>query len=162
MLLTLLSNQTPPAVTLEPPLFVNASVFYSPSVVNLNVIETLLFTDGDFIFSPTITVSNEPIQPILGSGSIVKPRRKFRPAILIDLPEEEKQLPDVSAKAILAGLSATVAVGSVVATSPDPINSRASIDFTQIETYMRGVKAQSSWNDPSDEEMLFILDFALD
>jgi hypothetical protein len=54
-----------------------------------------------------------------------------------------------------------MSLGSVVATSPDPINARASLAFTQIETYMRSVNAQSSWNDPSDEELLFILDFAL-
>lgn len=170
--------------TLAPEPYNNINIFYGPTATNLNIIAPPMFTNSGFVFSPTVTAAgtaqslspslftNESVifaptvgsdqpQPILG-GSLVRPRRKFRPAILVEFPEEEIVLPDVSAKTILAGLSATVSVGYVVARSPDPINSRASIDFTQIETYMRGVKAKSSWNDPSDEELLFILDFALD
>ncbi len=166
-------------------LFANSQTFYGPAATNINVIVPPMFADSDFIFPPVVTqpdgpqvltaslftntntffaanIGATPIQPILGGGSLVRPRKKFRPAILIDLPEEEKQLPDISAKAILAGLSASVTVGSVVAKSPDPIDSRTSLTFTQIETYMLGVRAESSWNDPSDEELLFILDFALD
>jgi hypothetical protein len=108
------------------------------------------------------TIGDGSVQPILSGGTVTRPRRKFRPVVLFDLPEEEVVLPDLDAKARLAGLSATLSLGSVVATSPDPINARASLAFTQIETYMRSVNAQSSWNDPSDEELLFILDFALD
>lgn len=108
------------------------------------------------------TIGDVPVQPALAGGSVVRPRRKFRPVILYDLPEVEVVLPDLSAKARLAGLSSTLSLGSVVAKSPDPIDARTSLAFTQIETYMRGVKAESSWNDPSDEELLFILDFALD
>lgn len=173
------------ANTLAPEPYNNINIFYGPTATSLNIIAPPMFTNSGFIFLPTVaaagteqslspslftnesvifapTVGSDQPQPILGGGSLVRPRRKFRPAILVEFPEEEIVLPDVSAKTILAGLSATVSVGSVVARSPDPINSRASIDFTQIETYMRSVKAQSSWNDPSDEELLFILDFALD
>ena len=144
-----------------------------------------MFADSDFIFPPVVSLAGEPqaltaslftntntffpasigatpIQPILGGGSLVRPRKKFRPAILFDFPEPEIVLPDASAKAVINNFSVTVGLGSVVATSPDPINSRTSLAFTQIETYMLGVRAESSWNDPSDDELLFILDFALD
>jgi hypothetical protein len=177
-----------PAVTatraLTPALFTNSQTFYGPTATRLNIIAPPMFADSDFIFPPVVTqpggpqvltaslftntntfftptVVDPPAQPILSSGSIVRPRRKFRPAILIDLPEEDR-FSDVSAKAILAGLSASVTVGSVVAKSPDPIDSRALMAFTQIEAYMPRLAARSSWNDPSDEELLFILDFALD
>ena len=148
------------AQSLTPSLYTNTQTFFAPTVSATKELAASLFTNTTTFFQATI--GDAPVQPILGGGSLVRPRRKFRPAILVEFPEEEIVLPDVSAKTILAGLSVTASVGSVVARSPDPINSRASIDFTQIETYMRGVKAQSSWNDPSDEELLFILDFALD
>jgi hypothetical protein len=170
--------------TLAASLFTNSQTFYSPTATSLNIIAPPMFADSDFIFPPVVTqvgdaqaltaslftnsntffaasIGDTPVQPILSGGTVTKPRRKFRPAILIDLPEEEKALPDLNAQVKLAGLSATLAVGSVVATSPDPMDARASLAFTQIETYMRGVTAESSWNDPSDEELLFILDFAL-
>ena len=166
-------------------LFTNTQVFYSPVATTLNTLSPPMFADSDFVFPPTVTaigatqnlsaslftnvsvifaptVSSAQPQPILGGGSLVRPRRKFRPAILLDIPEPEIVLPDVDAKVILAGLSVTVQLGSVVATSPDPINDRASLAFTQIEAYTSTMTARSSWNDPSDEELLFILDFALD
>lgn len=169
---------------LTPSLFTNGQTFYSPTATNLNIIAPPMFADSDFVFPPVVTqigpsqtltaslftnsntffpatVADPPVEPILSGGTVTRPRRKFRPAILFDLPEEEVVLPDVSAKTRLAGLSATLALGSVVATSPDPIDARASLAFTHIETYMRGVTAASSWNDPSDEELLLILDFAL-
>lgn len=163
----------------------NTSTFYQATSVNLNAIVPPMFADSDFIFPPVVSLAGEPqaltaslftntntffpasigatpIQPILGGGSLVRPRKKFRPAILFDFPEPEIVLPDASAKAVINNFSVTVGLGSVVATSPDPINSRTSLAFTQIETYMLGVRAESSWNDPSDDELLFILDFALD
>lgn len=165
--------------TLTPALFTNTNAFYSPSATNLNLIAPLLFADGDFVFPPTVTSAGptQALTPALltntntfppatvstqQSASLVRPRRRFRPAILIDLPKDEIALPDVSAKTILAGLSVSVTVGSVIARSPDPINSRAIMGFTQIEAYMPNLAARSSWNDPSDEELLFILDCALD
>jgi hypothetical protein len=178
-------NSTGPSTqTLAPSLFTNDQTFYGPTATNLNIIAPPMFADSDFVFPPVVTlvgppqaltatlftntttffaatVGDTPVQPILGGGSLVRPRRKFRPAILFDLPEEVVILPEVSAKTRLAGLSATLTLGSVVATSPDPIDARASLAFTQIETYMRGVTAVSSWNDPSEEELLLILDFAL-
>ena len=166
-------------------LLTNVTSFYSPVVTTLNTLSPPMFADSDFVFPPTVTaigatqnlsaslftnvsvifaptVSSAQPQPILGGGSLVRPRRKFRPAILLDIPEPEIVLPDVDAKAILAGLSVTMQLGSVVARSPDPINSRAKIGFTQIEAYTSTMVGRSSWNDPSDEELLFILDFALD
>jgi hypothetical protein len=171
-------------INLTPALFTNSQSFYGATATNLNVIAPQMFADSDFVFAPVVTqagdlqaltatlftntttffaatVGETPVQPILGGGSLVRPRRKFRPAILVEFPEEEVVLPDISAKTRLAALSATLSLGSVVATSPDPINARTSLAFTQIETYMRGVTAKSSWNDPSDEELLLILDFAL-
>ena len=97
-----------------------------------------------------------------GGGFLNRPRRKFRPALLIDFPEEKLVLPELNAAVTIPLLSATLTIGSVVATSPDPINARTNLEFTQIEAYMRGVTAQSSWNDPTDEELLLILDFVLD
>jgi hypothetical protein len=166
-------------------LFTNSQIFYGPTATNLNTLSPPMFADSDFVFPPTIsttgpdqsvtapllsnvsiifapTVASAQPQPILGGGSLVRPRKKFRPAILFDFPEPEIVLPDVDAKVTLAGLSATLQLGSVVATSPDPINSRAKIGFTQIEAYTSRMVAGSSWNDPSDEELLFILDYALD
>lgn len=178
-----------PAVTatraLAASLFANSQTFYGPSATNINIIAPSMFADSDFIFPPVVTqpgapqvltaslftntntfftptVVDPPAQPILGSGSIVRPRKKFRPAILFDFEEPEIVLPDASAKAVIGNFSVTVELGSVIGTSPDPINSRTSLAFTQIETYMLGVRAESSWNDPSDDELLFILDFALD
>ena len=178
-----------PAVTatrvLAPSLFANSQTFYGPAATNINIIVPPMFADSDFIFPPVVTqpgapqaltaslftntntffaptVVDPPVQPILGSGSLVRPRKKFRPAILVDFEEPEIVLPDASAKAVIGNFSVTVELGSVIGTSPDPINSRTSLAFTQIETYMLGVRAESSWNDPSDEELLFILDFALD
>jgi hypothetical protein len=166
-------------------LFTNTQTFYAPVATNLNTLSPPRFADSDFVFPPTIlatgpdqsvaaplltnvsvifapTVASVQPQPILGSGSLVRPRKKFRPAILFDFPEPEIVLPDVDAKVTLAGLSVTMQLGSVVAKSPDPINSRAKIGFTQIEAYTSRMVAGSSWNDPSDEELLFILDYALD
>lgn len=166
-------------------LLTNTQVFYSPVATTLNTLSPPMFADSDFVFPPTVTaigaeqslsaslftnvstifaptVGGVQPQPILGGGSLVRPRRKFRPAILLDLPEPEIVLPDVDAKVILAGLSVTMQLGSVAARSPDPINDRAKIGFTQIEAYTSTMAARSSWNDPSDEELLFILDFALD
>ena len=163
----------------------NASTFYQATSVNLNVIVPPMFADSDFVFPPVVSLAGEPqaltaslfnntntffpasigatpIQPILGGGSLVRPRKKFRPAILFDFPEPKIALPDASAKAVVGSFSVTVELGSVIGTSPDPINSRTSLNFTQIETYTLNVRAESSWNDPSDDELLFILDFALD
>lgn len=174
-----------PTSVLAPSLFTNSQTFYGPSATNINIIVPPMFADSDFIFPPVISLAGEPqtltaslfintntfftptvvdppAQPILGSGSIVRPRKKFRPAILFDFEEPEIVLPDASAKAVIGNFSVTVELGSVIGTSPDPINSRTSLAFTQIETYMLGVRAESSWNDPSDDELLFILDFALD
>lgn len=174
-----------PTSVLAPSLFTNSQTFYGPSATNINIIAPPMFADSDFIFPPVISLAGEPqtltaslfintntfftptvvdppAQPILGSGSIVRPRKKFRPAILFDFEEPEIVLPDASAKAVIGNFSVTVELGSVIGTSPDPINSRTSLAFTQIETYMLGVRAESSWNDPSDDELLFILDFALD
>ena len=124
------------AVNIAPSLFTNTNTFYPVRV-------------GD----------NTP-QPAQSSGSLVRPRKKFRPAILFEF-EEEVAPEEVNAQTKLAQLSASISVGTVVARSPDPINSRTTLAFTQIETYMRGVTAESTWNDPSDEELLLILDFAL-
>jgi hypothetical protein len=141
--------------------FDNVSSFYTATVTTgpVTLTQNARFNNTNTLFPASIGDGSE--QPILSGGTVTRPRR-FRPAILFDFPEKEVVLPDLNAKARLAGLSATLSLGSVVATSPDPINSRTSLAFTQIETYMRSVNAQSSWNDPSDEELLFILDFALD
>jgi hypothetical protein len=99
-------------------------------------------------------------QPILGVGGVTRPPRRFKPSILWEFDKVE---PDASASATLAGLSLSVGVGAVVASSPDPIDARASLTYTQIEAYMQPtIRAKSSWNDPTDEELAFILDFALD
>lgn len=52
--------------------------------------------------------------------------------------------------------------GSVVALSPDPIDARMTICAAQVETCSAlSVRATSSWNDPSDEELAILLEFAL-
>lgn len=135
--------------------------FFAASITTgpITITQNARFNNTTTFFAASI--GDGSVEPILSGGTVTRPRRKFRPVVLFDLPEVEVVLPDLDAKARLAGLSATLSVGSVVATSPDPIDARANLAFTQIETYMRSVNAQSSWNDPSDEELLFILDFAL-
>jgi hypothetical protein len=180
------------AQPLAPPLYTNDNLFYAPTVSADYALLPLFFTDSDAVFPPTVTittpdqvvvvalftnantffsptVTNGSIQPAQPSGSLVRPRRKFRPVVLFDLPEEKVVPPDLSAKTRLAGLSVTLIASEVVATVsnpvevrlPKPINAKATLPFTKIETYLRCVTAESSWNDPNDEELLFILDFAL-
>lgn len=98
-----------------------------------------------------------PPTPAITTGSIVRPRRGFRPSILIDFED------DASASTALASQEIIAEVGAVVARSPDPVNARASLEFTQIEAYYApAIRARTGWNDPSDEELALILDFALD
>lgn len=98
-----------------------------------------------------------PPTPAITTGSIVRPRRGFRPSILIDFED------DASASTALASQELIAEVGAVVARSPDPVNARASLEFTQIEAYYApAIRARTGWNDPSDEELALILDFALD
>ena len=179
-----------PAVTtirnLSAGLFTNSQTFYGPTASATYAVFPPLYADSDFIFPPTVTivggpqtiapslftntnifyspvVADPPVpQPVLGGGSLVRPRKGFRPSILLEFDEDET-LPDASASVVLAGLALSAQIGAVVASSPDPINARVNVTFTQIEAYMQPIiRAKSSWNDPSDEELAFILDFALD
>ena len=151
------------------PISATESVTDQSSISGTVLITLNLSASEDGFDSASITNSTVVPQPAQPSGSLVRPRKKFRPVVLFDLPEEEVVLPDLSAKTRLAGLSATLVVAEVVATLsnpvevrlPKPINAKATLPFTQIETYMRGVNAQSSWNDLPDDELLFILDFIL-
>lgn len=98
-----------------------------------------------------------PPTPAITTGSIVRPRRGFRPSILVEFED------DLSASVVLASQELHIEAGSLVASSPDPISSRASLFFTKFEAYSPpSIRARTGWNDPSDEEMALILDFALD
>lgn len=149
------------AVNLAPALFTNTQTFYNFTINVPGATQTLtasLFTNNISFFAASI--NNVEPKPET-SGSVVKRRKKFRPAILLPLAEKPIILPDLDAQTVLAGLSAEFALGSVSAKSPDPIDFRTKLYFTEIETYVRGLNCESSFNDPTDEELLFILDFAL-
>jgi len=106
------------------------------------------------------TIGDGSQQPILGVGGVTRPPRRFKPSILWEFDKVE---PDASASITLAGLSLSIQVGAVAAYSPDPIDARVSVTYTQIEAYIQpAIRTKSSWNDPTDEELAFILDFALD
>lgn len=139
-----------------------ATAFYSATLVQgpgpAQNLTAARFNNTTTFFPATIGDGSQ--QPILGNGGVKRPRKGFRPSILWEFDEVE---PDASASVTLAGLSLSVSAGAVVASSPDPINARASLTYTQIEAYMQPtIRAKSSWNDPTDEELAFILDFALD
>lgn len=165
-------------VNLSPTLVVNTNVFYSPTIGTSSVnLSPALYTNTNALYAATVTVLYTLAPGLLTntntffpasvagastSGSLIRKRRRFRPSIPINFEKQEVVEAPINARATLAGLSVSVTLGSVIARSPDPIDSRAIVRFTQIESYIPKLVARSSWNDPSDEELLFILDFALD
>jgi hypothetical protein len=143
------------AVNLTPALYDNTNTFYNPTVSSSAInLAPEIYTNTNVFFSASVSGKST-------SGSLVKKRRKFRPSIPLNFEKQEVVQPPINARTTLAGLSVTVTVGSLIAKSPDPIDSRAVVRFTRIESYIPKLVARSSWNDPSDEELVFILDFVL-
>jgi hypothetical protein len=165
-------------------LVTNGQTFYGPTARNLNIIAPPMFADSEFIFPPTVTATGagQTVNPILfgnnngffapavtnGSvappapitaGSVIGPRRRpFRPAILWDFEEEEKQEAAIDGEAYAPAAISTSGVGRVFAIGE--VNAEIRAASAEASGWVRSVEAKSSWNDPTDGELIALISMA--
>ncbi len=157
----------------------NAQTFYGPAASNLNTVAPPMFADSEFVFPPTIetvgpaqtlspttyvngggffsasAANSETPSAVSGGGSLVRPSRKFRPSILWEWEKKAKQEPEYGASALILPAFAVSSVSSVSAMGE--IEGLAYIEVADARSESFMLSARSSWNDPTDEELIALL-----
>lgn len=162
---------------LAPSLYTNTTTLYAPSVSATYALLPSLVTDGDQFYAPTVAATyslpaplipsgntffsptvggGTPVQPVT-SGSLIRPRRKFRPSILLPFEPTE-----IHATVRLPTVEAESSINPPIARPEINASPRIAPDYTVAETYINSIRASSSWNDPTDLEMSLIAELLFD
>lgn len=160
-------------------LFINANTLYSPAITATYNLAPSLVTDGDQFYSATVNATYGLAAPLIPSGnvffapevigggsqatggSLIRPRKRFRPAILLPFEKKPKPLP-VDAVIKLPWLVAESVVTAPNATGEINLDDSVRLDYTRAETYISDISARSGWNDPTDFEIALIAELLLD
>lgn len=140
---------------LLPSLVTDGDQFYAPTVAATYSLSAPLLPSGNTFFSPTVSAST-PAQPVT-SGSLIRPRRKFRPSILLPFEPTE-----IHATVRLPTVEAESSINPPIARPEINASPRIATDYTVAETYINSIRASSSWNDPTDLEMSLIAELLFD
>lgn len=164
---------------LDVSLFINANTLYSQAVTAAYNLAPSLVTDGDQFYSATVNATYGLAAPLIPSGnvffapevigggsqatggSLIRPRKRFRPAILLPFEKKPKPL-SVDAVIKLPWLVAESVVTAPNATGEMNLDGRIRLDYTRVETYISDISARSGWNDPTDFEIALIAELLLD
>lgn len=142
---------------LSPSLVTDGDQFYSATVNATYGLIAPLIPSGNIFFAPDVTSSSVQVT----GGSLVRPRKKFRPAILIPFEKRPEPL-SVDAIVKLPWLVAESVVTAPNATGEINLDATIRLDYTKAETYISDVSARSGWNDPTDFEIALIAELLLD
>jgi hypothetical protein len=163
-------------------LITNAQTFYAASLTGTAFILPSLYTDGDTFFAATITLSNFSQtltantfvngntffpaslsggeQSANNGGVVIGPRiRPFKKTILWDFDKPEEKEEKIDAVTFVVTAIAKADVTKVTALGE--INGEARIDYVQAKADVFAIEARSSWNDPTDEELISIISMAI-
>lgn len=141
----------------------NTSAFYSATIIAPGAGQTVsapLVGNNNQFYAANLSNGGESTG-FITNGSTTRPSKKFRPSILIQFEDEEVE-ESFSASISLAAISCQSYLLELDVVGEIVVNARITMDFTQISSYLKPVSARSSWNDPSDEELLMMADLLLD
>ena len=127
----------------------NAAVFYSPALLYDQALSASTVASTTSFFSPTVTKTGQAVH----AAGVVK-KRPFKPSKLIEPLEDASQdgVATVSAFKINISLNKISAIGETV------IGATATIRHQTIISEDFSVRAFSSWNDPTDDELIAIFE----
>lgn len=125
------------------------NTFYPVTLVYDQVVEPAVFTNTNTFFAPTVSRAGDAVHV---AGTVKK--SPFKQAKLIEFPENEQ----ADAAAIITALDASLELSQLKATGETVISANARIlaDVISAETF--SFRAFSSWNDPTEEELIAILE----
>ena len=141
------------AVTLLPSLYSNANTFYA-ATVDRGAVTLLpsLYINANTFYAATVTRIGQPVH---ATGTVK--RRRFKPVILSDL----FVIKSTNGAIAVSGFDVSLSLTKLMAFGETVIPASATIRQHEIISEDIPVRAFSNWNDPTDDELKLILDFAL-
>jgi hypothetical protein len=143
-------------------MFADSDFVFPPTVTATGAGQTVaptLFTNNNGFFAPAVTNGGVAPPAPITAGSVIGPRRRpFRPAILWDFDEEEKQEAAIDGETYAPAAISTGDAGRVFAIGE--VNAEIRAASAEASGWARSVEAKSSWNDPTDGELIALISMA--